>query len=142
MPADATYDPYQQVQYVQDGYGAYPQQQQQQYGAADMYANSLADYDFDSENGGYGGYGEIVTIGPRTDIAAYQQDIVQQQVYQQPQGYSTVELQAPVRSRVEPLAIEGPGLPPGSKIIAEYILSYIEGEQETQPEYVENIFFF
>lgn len=115
-PKQYAYDPYQ----VQYGY---------QYAAPDSYFDSYTDYD------GYGDYyGPTTIVQPLATIG--QRDPIDTTV----QAYTgAVELK-PQPVLTQPLAIESSGLPPGSKIIAEYILGYLENE----PEYViilTNIFY-
>ena len=117
------YDPY-QVQYSYQPYTTAPAA-----GPAESYFDSYANYD-----AGYGDYyGQnaivepLVTIGPRTDIDYQKTASVQ---VKQNVVYSAVEVQQQPLAQPEPIVIEGSGLPPGSKIIAEYILGYLENEPE------------
>ena len=107
-------------QYV-TSYDPYQTQYSYQYGAPDSYYNSYTDYD------GYGEYyGPTTVVQPLATVG--QRDPIESSIQQYT---GAVELQ-PQQVLTQPIAIEGNGLPPGSKIIAEYILGYLENE----PEYV------
>ena len=111
-------------QYVPNVYDPYQGQYSYQYAAPDSYFDSYTDYEGYETMPYYGPttvVQPLVTIGQRTDVETTNVVQPQSSMYTE-----AVEL----KTQHEPIADQGTALPPGSRIIAEYILGYLENEPD------------